>query len=146
MIDSRSGAGYCSNNHYPMVVYPTWIHLPSVSPLAVRMTKVCYLGDYRQFLSARAARQIEGPILPRWAERMGTQSFSCAGLLPVASIRSPSVHPACLSVWPLGARRSTRGCPACQTPHGNSPAAPVERRGGRQVNGGRQGTFESRPH
>lgn len=31
LIDSRSRAGYCSNNHYPMVVYPTWIHLPSVS-------------------------------------------------------------------------------------------------------------------
>lgn len=31
LIDSRSWAGYCSNNHYPMVVYPTWIRLPSVS-------------------------------------------------------------------------------------------------------------------
>lgn len=46
------------------------------------MTKVCYLGDYGQFLSAKAARQIEEPILPRWAETLGTKSFSCARPLP----------------------------------------------------------------
>lgn len=51
-------------------------------PLAVRMTKVCYLGDYRQFLSARAAKQIERPILPWWVESLGTTSFPELSLLP----------------------------------------------------------------
>lgn len=54
-------------------------------PLAVRMTKVCYLGDYGQFLSARAAKQIEGPILPWWAERLGTTSSPEWGCFPFQS-------------------------------------------------------------
>lgn len=60
-------------------------------PLAVRMTKVCHLGDYRQFLSARAAKQIEGPVLPWWAESPGTTSFRELGCFP-------NTHPVCLSV------------------------------------------------
>lgn len=76
-------------------------------PLAVRMTKVCYLGDYRQFLSARAAKQIERPILPWWVESLGTTSFPELGCFP-------NTHLACLSVWPLRDRFSTHGCQACQ--------------------------------
>lgn len=65
-------------------------------PLAVRMTKVCYLGDYGQFLSARAAKQIEGPILPWWAERLGTTSSPEWGCFP---IQSPTHTLVCASVW-----------------------------------------------
>lgn len=62
------------------------MNLPSFCfPLAVRMTKVCYLGDYGQFLSARAAKQIEGPILPWWAERLGTTSSPEWGCFPFQS-------------------------------------------------------------
>lgn len=76
-------------------------------PFAVRMTKVCYLGDYRQFLSARAAKQIEGPILPWWVESLGTTSFPELGCFP-------DTHLACLSVWPLRDHFSTHSCLACQ--------------------------------
>lgn len=39
LIDSRCRARYCWNNHYPTVVYPTWIHLPSVSHLQLGWQK-----------------------------------------------------------------------------------------------------------
>lgn len=78
-------------------------------PLAVRMTKVCYLGDYRQFLSARAAKQIEEPILPWWVESLATISFPEFGCFP-------NTHQACLCVcvWPLRDHFSTHSWLACQ--------------------------------
>lgn len=95
-------------------------------PLAVRMTKVCYLGDYRQFLSARAAKQIEGPTLPWWAESLGTTSFSELSCFP---IRSPThTLSVCLSVWLLGERYSTQSCQACHALYSSFPKAPMERR------------------
>lgn len=84
--------------------------LPNVNPpsfcipLAVRMTKVCYLGDYGQFLSARAAKQMEGPILPPMGRETGYQIPSWVRLLPHPL---PKTHPVCVPVWPLGDHFST---------------------------------------
>lgn len=94
-------------------------------PLAVRMTKVCYLGDYGQFLSARAAKQIEGPILPWWAERLGSTSSPEWGCF---HIQSPTHTQLCASVWPLGDHFSTLSCQACQALYSSFPAAPMEKR------------------
>lgn len=93
-------------------------------PLAVRMTKVCYLGDYGQFLSARAAKQIERPILPWWAERLGTISSPEWGCFPIQSWTHTQF---CASVWPLGDHFSTLSCQACQPLYSSFPAAPMER-------------------
>lgn len=76
------------------------MNLPSFSfPLTVRMTKVCYLGDYGQFLSARASMQTEGPYPPsllRWVERLGTTSRHERGSL---LFWTPTHTLVCASVW-----------------------------------------------
>lgn len=89
-------------------------------PLAVRMTKVCYLGDYRQFLSARAAKQIEEPILPWWVESLATISFPEFGCFP-------NTHQACLCVcgpWETTSQHTADWPAKSCTAH--FPAAPTE--------------------
>lgn len=101
------------------------MNLPSFSfPLTVRMTKVCYLGDYGQFLSARASTQTS-PRLLRWAERLGTTSRHERGCL---LFRTPTHTLVCASVWPLGDHFSTLSCQVCQAFYSSFPPAPMERR------------------
>lgn len=83
LIDSRSGAGYCSNHHYPMVVYPTWIHLPSVSHLQLGWQKSAIWVIMGNFSVPELPSRWKGLFSPRWAERQGTKSRPESGCFPI---------------------------------------------------------------
>lgn len=145
LIDSRCRARYCWNNHYPTVVYPTWIHLPSVSHLQLGWQKSAIWVIMGNF-SVPELPSRRNILFSPDGQRGRVPHLSPERGAPPPPL--PSIHPEpnththtelCWSVWPLGDHFSTlscQACPGCGERRSNITCGGLEEEGERQAGKG----------